>query len=179
MKILETSRLNLRQMRLDDAPFMLTLLNDPSWLRFIGDRGVRTVDDARQYLLSGAIADYARLGFGFYLVEQRSSADGEDSNRAAVAIGMCGLAKRDYLDHPDIGFAFLPEFCGQAYAFEAAQAVMQYARTQLGIQRLLATTRPDNHRSSALLQKLGMQLERKLTYADRELLLYAIELDTK
>jgi RimJ/RimL family protein N-acetyltransferase len=169
MKILETSRLSLRQISVDDAEFMLALLNDPSWLRFIGDRGVRTLDDARNYILQGAMANYARLGYGFYLVELKET---------GIAIGMCGLAKRDYLDHADIGFAFLPAYCGRGYAFEAAAATLQYAQQQLHLPRILATTRVDNLSSSKLLEKLGMRLDKIIMHpdGDRELKLYEIDL---
>lgn len=169
MKILETTRLSLRQMSVGDAEFMLALLNDPSWLRFIGDRGVHTLDDARNYILLGAMANYARLGYGFYLVELKES---------GTAIGMCGLAKRDYLDHADIGFAFLPAYCGQGYAFEAAAATLQYAQRQLHLPRILATTRVDNLSSSKLLEKLGMRLDQIIMHpdGDRELKLYEIDL---
>lgn len=168
MKILETARLVLRQMSVDDAAFMLTLLNDPSWLRFIGDRGVRTLDDARHYILQGVMANYARFGYGFYLVVLKET---------GVAIGMCGLAKRDYLEHADIGFAFLPEYGGQGYAFEAAVATLNYARHQLCLPRVLATTRLDNLRSSVLLEKSGLHLEKIFLHpdGDRELKLYAID----
>lgn len=169
MKILETPRLILRQMTIDDAAFMLDLLNDPSWLRFIGDRGVRTLDDARNYILQGAMASYARFGYGFYLVELKDT---------AMAIGMCGLAKRDYLEHADIGFAFLPAYCGQGYAFEAAAATLNYAKQQLHLPRILATTRLDNLASSKLLEKLGMRLDKIIMHpdGDRELKLYEIDL---
>jgi ribosomal-protein-alanine N-acetyltransferase len=169
MKILETSRLSLRQMSVDDAEFMLALLNDPSWLRFIGDRGVRTLEDARNYILQGAMANYARLGYGFYLVELKET---------GIAIGMCGLAKRDYLVHADIGFAFLPRYCGQGYAFEAAAATLEYAQQQLHLPRILATTRVDNLSSSKLLEKLGMRLDKIIMHpdGDRELKLYEIDL---
>lgn len=169
MKILETPRLILRQMTIDDAAFMLDLLNDPSWLRFIGDRGVRTLDDARNYILQGAMASYARFGYGFYLVELKDT---------AMAIGMCGLAKRDYLEHADIGFAFLPAYCGQGYAFEAAAATLNYAKQQLHLPRILATTRLDNLASSQLLEKLGMRLDKIIMHpdGDRELKLYEIDL---
>jgi RimJ/RimL family protein N-acetyltransferase len=169
MKILETPRLILRQMTIDDAAFMLLLLNDPSWLRFIGDRGVRSLDDARNYILQGAMANYARFGYGFYLVELKDT---------ARAIGMCGLAKRDYLEHADIGFAFLPAYCGQGYAFEAAAATLNYAQQQLQLPRIVATTRLDNLASSKLLEKLGMRLDKVFMHpdGDRELKLYEIDL---
>jgi RimJ/RimL family protein N-acetyltransferase len=155
-------------MSVHDAPFMLGLLNDPSWIRYIGDRGVRTVDDARAYILGGAMAMYARLGHGFCIVERK-----EDG----CPIGICGLARRDYLDDVDLGYALLPEFAGQGYAQEAAAAVLAHATGTMGLQRIVATVRPDNLRSSRLLEKLGMRFERTIRHPDgtRDLHLFAID----
>ncbi|KPV49042.1 hypothetical protein SE17_34840, partial [Kouleothrix aurantiaca] len=111
MTVLETERLRLRQFADSDAAFVLELLNEPSWLRFIGDRGVRTLDDALGYITNGPQAMYARYGFSLLVVERTT--DG-------AALGMCGLIKRDTLDAPDIGYAFLPRAWGQGYAREAA-----------------------------------------------------------
>jgi RimJ/RimL family protein N-acetyltransferase len=147
--VLQTERLRLRHMTPGDAEFMLGLLNDPGWHRYIGDRGIRTVDGAREHLLKGPIAMVARLGFGFYLVERK-----EDG----LPIGLCGLAKRDFLADVDIGYAFLPQYGGQGYAFEAAQGVLAHAR-DLGLKRLVATVVPDNAASIRLLQKLGLRFE--------------------
>jgi RimJ/RimL family protein N-acetyltransferase len=168
MHIVSTSRLNLRQMTTADAEIMLALVNEPSWLRFIGDRGVHSLQQARDYIANGAMANYARLGFGFYMVELSESGQ---------AIGMCGLTQRDYLDCPDIGFAFFPEFNGKGYAFEAAAAVLEYAKQTLGLPRILATTRLDNQRSAQLLEKLGMRLEKVILPpdSDKELSLYSID----
>ena len=163
--VLSTERLVLRRFRLDDAPFVLALVNEPGWLRFIGDRGVRTLDDARRYLQTGPLELYARFGFGLYLIERR--ADG-------ACLGMCGLLRRDTLDAPDIGFALQAQHAGQGYAFEAASATLQHAR-DLGIDRLLAITTPDNSASQALLAKLGFQFEREITLAET-LHLFAVEL---
>ncbi|MFI4982343.1 MAG: GNAT family N-acetyltransferase, partial [Nevskiales bacterium] len=115
MKVLETERLVLRRLVAEDAPFILELLSDPSWLRFIGDKGVRNLDDARLYIRIGPAAMYARLGHGLYLTELK---DG------GIPIGLCGLIKRDTLDDVDIGFAFLPQYRGQGYAREAAAATL-------------------------------------------------------
>ena len=144
-------------MSTDDAEFMLQLLNEPSWLHFIGDRGVRTLDDARAYILNGPIAMYARLGFGFYIVELK---DGQ------MPIGICGLVKRDFLDDVDIGYALLPQYWAKGYAYEAASAVMDYGRAELGLKRLAAITSPDNDRSARVLEKLGMRYERMVAYPD-------------
>ena len=167
MKVLETSRLNVRRMKPDDAAFMLRLLNNPSWLNFIGDRGVRTLEDARRYIENGPMGSYERFGFGFYIVELKD--DG-------TPIGMCGLAQRDYLDAPDIGYALMPEFAGHGYAFEAAAGVLDYARTALRLPRMLATTRTDNASSSRVLEKLGMRHVGMVNATDvgRELMLYRI-----
>ena len=119
MTVLETERLSLRQFTVDDAQFILTLLNEPSFLRYIGDKQVRNLEDARQYILNGPVASYERNGFGLYLVELKES---------YTPIGMCGFLKREELPDPDIGFAFLPEFWSKGFAFEAAAAVLEDAR---------------------------------------------------
>jgi RimJ/RimL family protein N-acetyltransferase len=150
-KLLETGRLKLRWLNPGDAPFILRLLNDPSWLRHIGDKGVHTVDHAAKYIENGPVAMYRRFGFGLYLVQTR---DGDEP------IGVCGLIKRDTLDEVDLGFAFLPAFRGKGYAFESATAVMAYGRRTFGLPRLLAVTSPENETSAALLRKLGFRFER-------------------
>jgi RimJ/RimL family protein N-acetyltransferase len=116
--LLETSRLELRRLSEDDAPFILALLNEPSFIRNIGDRGVRTIDDARGYIAQGPMASYARFGFGLYLVELREP---------RTPIGICGILKRDQLPDPDIGFAYLPAYWSKGCAREAAEAVKAYA----------------------------------------------------
>jgi RimJ/RimL family protein N-acetyltransferase len=153
MKVLETDRLNLRRLCADDAEFILELLNDPSFLRFIGDKGVRSLADARDYIFNGPMDMYSRLGFGLYLTELKES---------GVPIGICGLIKRDCLDDVDIGFAFLPRFWAKGYAYEAASAVMAYGKDVLGLRRIVAITSPDNHASATLLEKMGMQFERMI-----------------
>jgi RimJ/RimL family protein N-acetyltransferase len=169
MKVLETERLILRHQTIEDAAFILELLNDPSWIQYIGDRGVRTINDARDYILKGAQDMYARLGFGFYLTELK---DG------GIPIGICGLVKRDFLEDVDVGFAFLPRFWGKGYAFEAASAVMGYAQSVLGIKRIVAITSEDNHASAKLLKKLGLNFEAMIPYAgtDEEVRLFAINI---
>lgn len=151
MLVLETERLLLRPFTTGDAPFVLTLLNEPSFLRFIGDKKVRNLEDARQYLLNGPIASYARYGFGLLLVELK------DSNTPA---GMCGLLKREELPDPDIGFAFIPTYWRQGFAFEAATAVMHDARERLNLTRILAIVDPVNESSIKLLERLRMSYER-------------------
>ena len=154
MKILETERLVLRRVSADDADFILELLNQPSFLRYIGDKGVRTTDDAVRYIQTGPVASYEKLGFGLYLVELKE-------NR--VPIGMCGLLKRDTLPDADVGFAFLPEYWSQGYAFEAASHVMSYGREVLGLGRIVAITSLDNDASIRLLEKIGLKFEGLIT----------------
>jgi RimJ/RimL family protein N-acetyltransferase len=157
MKVLETERLSLRRLTAEDAEFILELLNDPSWLRFIGDRGVRTLDAARDYILNTLVAMYERLGFGLYLTELKGG---------GAPVGICGLIKRDSLEDVDIGFAFLPEFRGRGYAYESALAVMAYGKRTLGLNRLAAITSPDNYVSARLLEKLGFNFERTVKLSD-------------
>ncbi|HEX5963142.1 MAG TPA: GNAT family N-acetyltransferase [Gemmatimonadales bacterium] len=163
---METERLNLRPMTPSDAEFMLGLLNDPSFRRFIGDKGVRTPDDARQYILDGPVASYARHGFGLWLAELKAS---------NVPIGMCGLLKREILTDVDIGFAFLPRYRSQGYALESAAAVMHYGRSVLGLKRIVAIADRDNTGSIRLLEKIGMTFERviRLSDDDTEIQLFA------
>lgn len=146
----ETDRLHLREFIESDAPFVFELVNQPSWVENIGDRGVRTLDDARTYITDRLCSSYASHGYGFWCVERRS--DGKP-------IGLCGLVKRPELDAPDIGYALRPHAWGQGYAFEAAQASVQQARDTYGIRRLVAIVNPTNEPSIRLLERLGMALE--------------------
>ena len=159
MKVLDTERTSLRHLALDDAPFILELLNDPGWIRYIGDRGVRTVEAAAAYLESRMLVQYAQHGFGLWMVESR-----ED----AAPMGICGLVRRDTLPEPDLGFAFMPAYRGQGYAHEAALAVRDYATGALGIRRLLAITSPVNAASARLLQRLGFVAEGEMPWAGDE-----------
>lgn len=157
----------LRRLTPGDAAFMRRLVNEPSWLEFIGDRGVRTEEDAREYLRNGAIASYEKHGFGLWAVTLQN----EDA-----PIGICGLVRRDFLDDVDLGFAYLPEFQGRGYGREAASAVVEFSRRELGLRRLVAITVPPNRRSIALLEKLGFALEKKIQHPDgKETLLFALE----
>lgn len=150
MRTLETERFALRCLEAADARFVLELVNDPDWLRYIGDRGIRSIEAAREYI-DGPRAMYARLGFGLYLVELKG---------AATALGICGLIKRDWLEDVDLGFAFLAPFRGNGYACEAASATLDFAESALGLRRVAAIVSPENLGSRRLLTRLGMQLER-------------------
>src|SRR5258708_38128686 len=142
MTILETERLQLRRLSTDDAEFILRLLNEPSFIQNIGDRGVRTVDDARGYIVKGPITSYEKFGFGLWMVETRSP---------TAPVGICGLLKRAVLEDVDIGYALLPEFWSQGYALEAASAVVLYAREKLVLRRAVDATNSDNQSSILLL----------------------------
>ena len=154
MIVLETERLILRRLTVDDATFILRLLNEPSFLQHIGDRGVRTMADASQYILAGPIASYERVGFGLFLVELKDS---------DVPIGICGLLKRDALDDVDVGFAFVPESWSKGYAFESASAVVAYGCDTHGLKRIVAISSQDNVASINLLVKLGFSFDRMVT----------------
>ena len=164
--ILATSRLVLRCLDLDDAPFFLRLVNEPSFIANIADKGVRTLDDAREHLRTGPLASYARHGHGLWMVELKDT---------GIPIGICGLIKRDVLEDVDVGYALLPEFCGAGYAAEAAAAALAHARDVLGLRRVVAVVNPDNARSLRLLEKLGFRYERmvRLSPQDREIQLLA------
>jgi RimJ/RimL family protein N-acetyltransferase len=149
--MLASPRLLLRHLSPDDAEFILGLLNEPSFLRFVGDKGVRTLDDAREYILKGPMESYRRRGFGLSLVSLKET---------GTPIGICGLVKRDGLENVDIGFAFLPAYWSRGYAFEAASAVMAQARNTFGIDRFLAIVSPDNYGSIRVVEKLGLTFER-------------------
>ncbi len=159
MIVCETERLRTRHFCLDDAEFTLRLLNEPSFVENIADKGVRTLADARAYLLSGPMASYKRFGFGLNRVELKVS---------SVPIGMCGLLKRDSLEDADIGYAFLPEYCAKGYAFESAFAVMNYANTALALERLVAVVNPANQRSIRLLEKLDFKYEKMVSLYESE-----------
>ena len=148
---LETARLALRRLDFEDAPFLVELLNQPSFLANIGDRGVRNVEDAHRYLREGPMAMYEKHGFGLWHVARRL--DG-------VAMGMCGLLRRDTLPDVDLGYAFLPEHWGQGYAFEAAAATLRVAATKFGLARVIGVVSEGNTASIRVLEKLGMRFER-------------------
>jgi len=169
MTILETERLILRHFSTDDAEFILELLNEPSFIQNIGNRGVRTLDDARSYIMRVPVASYEKNGFGLHLVLLKESGE---------SIGMCGLIKRDKLEDVDIGYAFLPKFWSKGYAVEAAQAVKDYARDLVGLKRLVAITDPENEGSIRVLEKIGLTYEKmvRLSEDDIELKLFAADI---
>jgi RimJ/RimL family protein N-acetyltransferase len=157
MIVVETERLRLRRLGAGDAPFVLELVNEPSWLRYIGDKNVRSLADAERYIAEGPARSYAERGFGLYLVETRG--DG-------TPIGICGLVKRDSLADVDIGFAFLPRYWKQGFAYESARAILDYGYSQLRLPRIVAVTLGDNRASIQLLERLGLRFLRVVRLGD-------------
>jgi RimJ/RimL family protein N-acetyltransferase len=148
--VLETERLRLRWLCDRDAPFVLELLNDPDFRRFIGDKGARSLDDARAYIEKGPVVSYATHGFGLYLVESRAE---------ATPMGICGLIRREQFTDVDVGFAFLPAFRSRGIAFEAALGTLEHAARDLGLGRIIAMVSPDNAASIRLIERLGLRYE--------------------
>jgi RimJ/RimL family protein N-acetyltransferase len=168
VKILETGRLILREIVETDAEFIFDLVNQPSFIKYIGDRNVKTLEDAREFIETRYRKSYLENGFGLYLVELKES---------RTPVGICGFVRRDTLPDADIGFAFLPQFERKGYAFESASAVMNYGREKLNLTRVLAITTQDNFSSVKLLEKLGFKFERliKMPHDAEELKLFSSE----
>ncbi|MBF6023337.1 GNAT family N-acetyltransferase [Lysobacter niastensis] len=167
-EILQTPRLRLRELTDADAPFIFELLNERSFIDNIGDRGVRTLDDAVGYIHKGPGDSYARHGYGLWLVELKASGE---------ALGVCGLMHRDTLPYTDIGYAFLPRHWSRGYAVESCAAVRDHALRTLAMPRLLAIVSPGNEASVKVLERIGLRFEGKVTLpqANEELELYAID----
>ena len=155
MPIIETERLELMKITTNDAPFIFTLMNDPDWHRYIGNRGINTIEDAHQYITNKMIPSYEEHGFGFYIVRTK---------RDLSQIGICGLVNRENLEHIDIGFAFLPEARGFGYAFESSKALFDYAKKELHIERIAAITMKGNKPSIQLIEKLGLKFEKMIQF---------------
>jgi len=157
MRVLETKRLTLRYFSPDDAEFIVRLLNEPSFIEFIGDKGVRTVEEANQYLLNGPMDSYEQFGYGLNMVELKETGE---------PIGMCGLVRRENLDDADIGYAFLEQYWSKGYARESAEAVLEHAQNTLGLDRIVAIVTPENRSSIKLLEKVGLTFERMIQISD-------------
>ena len=166
--ILNTERLELRWLTLEDTPLMLAVWNDPAFIRYVADRGIRTLEQAREAVEAGPLRLYAEYGYGPFRLRRRE--DGMD-------LGICGLFRRAGLDEPDIGFAVLPEFCGQGFGFEASAAVLDYARDALGLSCVTVIVSPQNEASIGLLEKLGLHYERQVRMPgdDHDVSLYRID----
>ena len=163
--VLETERLTLKEFSTTDAEFILILLNTPNWLKFIGDKNVHSIEDAKHYLADGPLKSYRENGFGLWLVLLKDS---------GKPIGICGLLKRDYLENADIGFALLPDYEGLGYGFEMAKATIFYSRNALQLKSVVAITDANNTSSITLLNKLGLHFEKKVNSAEGdEVLLFS------
>ncbi|MEO8769629.1 MAG: GNAT family N-acetyltransferase [Ferruginibacter sp.] len=164
--ILETERLSLREFTINDTAFIIELVNTPGWIAFIGDRNIKTTEQAKEYLQNGPMKSYELNGFGLSLVEIKTN---------KTAIGMCGIIKRDNLENPDIGFAFLPQFTGKGFAFEIANATMNYASDILKLPTVFAITIPSNERSIKLLEKIGLKFRQLFIFPGEkeELMLFS------
>lgn len=156
-RIVATKRLLLREFTLSDASFILKLVNTPSWLTFIGDRNVHTIPEAEQFLNNSLLKSYGDNGYGLWMVELIEN---------NIPIGMCGLVNRESLEDIDIGFALLPEHEKKGFAFEAAEATINYAENTLKIDRIVGITNADNTSSIALLNKLGLYFEKELQLSE-------------
>lgn len=159
MHILSTDRLELSRLTLDDAPFILELLNSPRWLEYIGDRNVHSVADAEHYIKSKVLPAYENEGKGGWKVSLKSNGE---------TIGNCGFYQRDFLEMPDLGFAFLPEYIGKGYGYEAANACLEYSQKEWGMKACCAITNLENKASIGLLKKLGFTLQKTVKWPDSE-----------
>ena len=169
MKVAKTQRLTLSKVSVKDASFMMKLMNTPHWLKYIGDRGIKSIKDAENHIQKVILQSYNEHGFGFYKVELKDT---------LLPIGICGIIKRPYLKYPDIGFAFLPQFEGRGYGYESAMKVLKLAKDSFGIMKIGAITLEINSNSIKLIEKLGLTFEKKINPFDNdeELLLFAKEL---
>ncbi|CAG9607564.1 GNAT family N-acetyltransferase [Pseudoneobacillus rhizosphaerae] len=169
MTLIDTNRLVIRKITEQDFHFIFRLLNEPSWIKYIGDKGIKTETDAKNYIQTGPLQMYKDFGFGLFLVTLKEN---------AVPIGLCGLIKRPSLENIDLGYAFLPEYTGKGYAFEATKAVIQYGKEQLSIDKIVAITTIDNLNSEKVLLKLGFSFDSliKENNASEELKLFTMVL---
>ncbi|WP_338357180.1 GNAT family N-acetyltransferase [Yeosuana marina] len=170
MIVAETERLLISKFSLDDAPFFLKLVNTPNWIKYIGDRNLKTIQDAENYLTNGTLKSYKDHGFGFYKLQEKQQ---------QKTIGTCGLIKREQLNDVDLGFAFLPEFEGKGFGYEASIAMLKLAKEEFSLKKLVAITLPANTNSKKLLEKLGFTYEKRVKpfEDDQELLLFAKQLN--
>ena len=164
--ILETERLLLRLLTTDDAKFIVKLVNTPGWIEFIGDMNIKTNEQAKIYLENGPLKSYVLNGFGLYMVELKIE---------KIQIGICGIIKRDLLENPDIGFAFLPEYTGKGLAFEIAKATMIYGGEKLRLSKIFAVTVSHNKDSIKLLEKIGLRFIHEFCFPgeEEELMLFS------
>ena len=160
MNVISTDRLLINRITLDDAGFILKLMNDKDWIKNIGDRGIRTIEETEEYIRTRFLKTYNEVGFGFYSLVRKSDQQ---------IIGIAGLVDREGLDHIDIGYGMLPEFRGKGYAFEATKAIFDYGYKDLKLDKIVAIVNPDNPSSIKLLSKLGLEFEKMIRLPDEEI----------
>ena len=160
MNVISTDRLLINRITLDDAGFILKLINDKDWIKNIGDKGIRTIEETEEYIRTRFLKAYDEVGFGFYSLILKSDQQ---------IIGIAGLVDREGIDHIDIGYGMLPEFRGKGYAFEATKAIYDYAYEELKLKKIVAIVNPDNTSSIKLLSKLGLEFERMIRFPDEEI----------
>ena len=167
MIIAETQRLIISKITLQDAPFFLELMNTPHWLKFIGDRKIKTINDAEKHLRKGILKSYDENGYGFYKLQLK-----DENNKT---IGVSGLIKRKELEYTDIGLGFLPDYEGKGYGYESSVKIMKLAQHKFNLKKIAAITSPINKNSIKLLEKLGLTFEKRvIPFEDgKELLLFA------
>jgi ribosomal-protein-alanine N-acetyltransferase len=172
METIESERIFLRPLTLEDSEFILQLLNTDGFIKYIGDRNVRTIDQAKDYLLNGPLKSYETNGFGLSLAELKTD---------LTPVGMCGLLKRDYLDHPDVGFAFLPNYTGKGYAREIVKEIIRFGLNDLKMNKIFAIVLPENSSSIKLLEKVGFRYDKNVISPDtnEELSLYSIQAEIR
>ena len=166
MNLITTDRLLINRITIDDAGFILELMNDKDWIKNIGDTGVRTIEDAQAYIQNRFLKTYIESNYGFYTMNLKNTLQ---------IIGIVGLVDRKGIDHIDIGYGILPEFRGKGYAFEAAKAIYDYGYQELNLEKIVAIVNPDNLPSIKLLSKLGLEFEKMVRLPDEEIeiLLYS------
>ena len=166
-KSFETEHLLLNPTSVEDAGYVLELLNSPKWLHYIGDRNVMSLDDAKKYVEERILPQLYELGYSNYTITLKSN---------GAKIGSCGLYKREGLEHVDIGFAFLPQYEKQGYAFESASKILEVANSELHLKKVLAITTQENTDSQKLLEKLGLKFQKiiRIPNDEEDLMLYEI-----
>jgi len=163
-EIAQTERLTIAEATPEDAPFFVTLMNSPTWIKYIGDRSINTLEDAVNYINNSLIQSYETNGFGLYIVYLK---------KENYPVGICGFVQRDYLEHPDIGFAILPEYEKKGFMIEACNAIMLYGRQDLKLTSVLGITTEENQASIRLLEKIGLKQTGTISPRDVEFLLFS------
>jgi len=171
MIVARSERLVISKFDIEDAPFYLELVNTPNWIKYIGDRGIKNLEDARTKIQESIITSYDTNGYGAYKLQLLTE--------NLKTIGSCGLYKRDYLDDPDIGFAMLPDYEGQGFGYESSFEILKLAKDKFSLKRIGAITLPENQASVGLLKKLGLNYEKTIVPFDddEELWLFAKQID--